>query len=162
MDVADEMKVVEAQIGGRVGEAVSGARREASRLSRAGTVLKSGLRRLASLGAVTLIVGGIVLAGACASPFAVWSAYQSGRAVQTERDRAAGAEAVAKTAKHDKAVIEKASTKLAATDEADRTEIRRLKANAARASHRASAPTCPGTVLDAIHGLSTSRPAAEE
>ena len=156
VDVAAEMRTVEAEVGGRMGAAISGAKTEAPRLRGAGGALKSGLRgiaaKVADLGIVTLVIGGIVIAAACATPFATWSAYHSGRAIQAERDRAADAEAVAKTATHDKVVVEKASAKLAKTDEADRAEIRRLHGIADRLSRRPAAkPLCPTTVYEVLH-----------
>ena len=166
MDMAEEMRAVEAEVGGRMGAAISGAEARAGKLRGMLDALKSGHRaivsRVAGLGVVALVAGGLVLVAACASPLAIWSAYHAGKGRQDALDREAAARAVAVQAGKDKAAVAASSKRMAATDEADRAEIRRLKAIAAKASHRPSAPTCPGTVLDAIHGLSASRPAADE
>ncbi len=133
MDVVGEMQAVEAAIGGRVGDAVSGIKAEAAKAKGTGAGLLDRVRGyVGGLSVAVMIALGLVGVAACATPIAVWSAYHSGLALQAERDRAAAAEAVATETARQKRVIESASAKLAKADAADKAEIKRLKGIAAR------------------------------
>ncbi len=133
MDVAADMKAVEAQIGGRVGDAIAGARtRSATIGDKARGLFGKAKSSVGGVGkpamvAIFLAIGFVVVA-ALASPIAIWSAYHSGKERQAAIDSAADARAVARQAEIDKATVARESTRLAKVDAADRAEITKLRA----------------------------------
>ena len=152
MDVVADMKAVEAQIGGRVGDAIAGAKAKGSGLGNKlrGLFAKAKIY-LGGMSMTVIAIVAVLAVAALSSPIAIWSAYHSGKAVEAEREHAADAKAVADQAVRDKAAIARESTKLAKADAVDRAEIAKLRRIAAKLAPKTK--LCPPAVYDVIHGF---------
>ena len=156
MDVVADMKAVEAQIGGRVGDAIAGAKTRTATLGdKVGGLFGKAKSSVTGLGKPAMVAIAItvclLLEAALASPIALWSAYHSGKDRQAAIDNAADARAVAHQAEIDKATAARESVRLAKVDAADKTEIARLKKISVKLPPKTR--FCPPAVYDVIHGL---------